>query len=280
MRFAIIANETKPNAVTLTMDIVNWLKSKSVEIISLDNHTLQLGRLDTKVQSYLEKSDAIIVLGGDGTLLNAAHLFCQYKVPLVGINIGHLGFLTSLEKNNLYEGLQKIIDGDYILDKRMTLDVVLERNHKEIGRFSAINDAVISKNALARMFTMEISVNNQMIDQYAADGLIVATPTGSTAYSLSAGGPIVEPSMQAILLTPICAHNLYSRPMVVNPHEIIFVKVKQPTSDVTLTIDGQIGVPMKDEDIVKIANGARDISFIRLSQWNFYQILHEKFNKG
>lgn len=280
MNFAIIANETKEKAAQLTSEIVGWLQTRGMEARFLPGTSFKDGNIDQELNGYLQEVDVIIVLGGDGTLLNAANLFRDYDAPLLGINIGHLGFLTSFEHTNLSEGLEKIANGEYLIEERMTLDVFLERKGTIIGTYTAVNDAVVSKNALARMFTMEISVNERVIDRYAADGLILATPTGSTAYSLSAGGPIVEPSLQALLLTPICAHNLYSRPMVVNPNEVISVRVIQPTSDVTLTIDGQIGVDIHDEDVVMVAKGRKNIKFARLEHSNFYQILHEKLSNG
>ena len=280
MKFAIIANETKEKAARLTNEIVGWLQARGMEVRFLQRTAVDKGNIDQELHSYLRQVDIIIVLGGDGTLLNAAYLFRDYDAPLLGINIGHLGFLTSFEQTNLYEGMEKIVNGDYLIEERMTLDVYLERKGAIIGTFTAVNDAVVSKNSLARMFTMEISVNERVIDRYAADGLILSTPTGSTAYSLSAGGPIVEPSLQALLLTPICAHNLYSRPMVVNPTEVISVRVIQPTSDVTLTIDGQIGVDVQDEDVVMVAKGKKNVKFAKLEHRNFYQILREKLSKG
>ncbi|QRN86528.1 NAD(+)/NADH kinase [Clostridia bacterium] len=280
MKFAIIANETKENATRLTNETMSWLQARGMEARFLKNDSMIEGNIDSELNAYLQEVDIIIVLGGDGTLLNAGYLFRDYNAPLLGINIGHLGFLTSFEHTNLHEGLEKIASGDYLIEERMTIDVFHERKGKTIGAYTAINDAVVSKNSLARMFTMEISVNDRVIDRYAADGLILSTPTGSTAYSLSAGGPIVEPSLKALLLTPICAHNLYSRPMVVNTEEVISVRVLQSTSDVTLTIDGQIGVEIHDEDIVKVAKGKKNVRFARLEQRNFYQILREKFSKG
>lgn len=280
MNFAIISNETKEKAAKLTSEIECWLQTKGMEVRFIPGSSVKDGNIEQGLNAYLRKVDIIIVLGGDGTLLNAANLFRDYDAPLMGINIGHLGFLTSFEHTNLYEGLEKIVNRKYLIEERMTLDVFLERKGDIIGSYTAVNDAVISKNALARMFTMEISVNERVIDRYAADGLILATPTGSTAYSLSAGGPIVEPSLQALLLTPICAHNLFSRPMVVNPNEVISVRVIQPTSDVTLTIDGQIGVNIQNDDVVMVAKGRKNIKFARLENRNFYQILHEKLSKG
>lgn len=280
MLFAVIANETKPGVKHLSKDIISWLEDHQMQAFYLSDEFIHMRDLIKKEEERLSKVDFFIVLGGDGTLLNAAQVFYAYDVPLIGINFGNLGFLTSFEKNNMYEGMSHIINGDYRVEERMTLDVSLIRNDKTIGVYNAINDAVVSKNALARMFTMEISINESVIDRYPADGLILATPTGSTAYSLSAGGPIVEPSMQAILLTPICAHNLFSRPMVVNPCETISVRVKQATSDITLTIDGQIGVDVKDNDQIVVAKSERHIKFARLLDRNFYQILHEKLSKN
>lgn len=280
MKFAIFANETKPGAARLTDDVIRWLRERSMSAHAIQASSIRKGTLNEDARRILDDSDLIIVLGGDGTLLNAAYIFRDYDLPLMGINIGNLGFLTSFEQSNLYEGLMRIIHGEYRIEERMTLEVFHERDGVRIGNYTAINDAVVSKNTLARMFDLEISVNDDVIDRYAADGLILATPTGSTAYSLSAGGPIVEPSMEAILLTPICAHNLFSRPMVVNAQEEIAVRVMQPTSDVTLTIDGQLGVAVHDQDVVKVAMGRRKVRFVRLADRSFYEILREKLSRG
>lgn len=280
MKFAIFANETKPGATRLTDEVIRWLRERNMSAQAIQASSIRKGTLNEDAKRILTDRDLIIVLGGDGTLLNAAYIFRDYDLPLLGINIGNLGFLTSFEQSNLYEGLMRIIGGQYRIEERMTLQVFHERDGVRIGTYTAVNDAVVSKNTLARMFDLEISVNDDVIDRYAADGLILATPTGSTAYSLSAGGPIVEPSMEAILLTPICAHNLFSRPMVVNAQEEIAVRVMQPSSDVTLTIDGQLGIAVHDQDLVKVAMGQRKVRFVRLADRSFYEILREKLSRG
>lgn len=280
MLFAVIANETKPGVKGLAKEVIGWLEDHQMTAFYVEDADPNCEKAGQPCQKDLAQVDFFLVLGGDGTLLNAGQTFLDYQIPFIGINFGNLGFLTSFEKKNLYQGLAAILSGDYDLDERMILDIYHQRAQKTIGHYRAINDAVVSKNALARMFTMEITIQGRLADKYAADGLILATPTGSTAYSLSAGGPIVEPSMEAILMTPICAHNLYSRPMVVNPHETIQVRVIQATSDVTLTIDGQLGIEVQNQDEIMVKRSERYIKFARLKDRNFYQILHEKFSKN
>lgn len=280
MKFALIANQTKPGVGELQEGICAWLSGQHVETVLLDGCSFPRGELGGTDLARLDGADMVLVLGGDGTLLHAARVFSNLQIPLMGVNFGYLGFLTTLEKDSVYAGLQKVLQGEFVVEERMLLDVALERAGQRIGTYRALNDSVVSKRSLARMVDLEVGIDDCIVDHFSADGIIVATPTGSTAYSLSAGGPIVEPSLSAFLLTPVCAHNLYSRPMVVSAETVVTIRVVCSSSDVTLTLDGQLGIMLHEEDRVIVQRSADTARFVRLRDRGFYQILHDKLRRN
>lgn len=226
--------------------------------------------------------EMIIVLGGDGTLLSAARFVADAHtdVPIFGVNLGSLGFMAELSLDELYGTLEKAIAGKLETEDRMMLSASVLRGGKSLARYRVLNDAVINKGALARMMELKISVNNGHLTTLRADGLIVATPTGSTAYSLSAGGPIIHPTIHCFVLTPICPHTLSNRPIALPDTVTVTVCLTSQSEDVSLTLDGQIGFPLERNDIVEIKKSRFKMRLIKHPVKSYYEILRTKLKWG
>jgi NAD+ kinase len=216
-----------------------------------------------------------VVFGGDGTMLSVARLVKHHKCPILGVNLGSLGFLTEITLDRLYLNLKALLEGDYLIEERCMLRADLVRPSGAFESHHALNDVVINKAALARVISVDAYFDESFIGNFVADGMIVSTPTGSTAYSLSAGGPIVYPSLESILITPICPHTLTNRPLVIPPtHKIRFIL--RSGKDVMLTIDGQIGVTFEQGDEVVCTRSPHKVQLIRPSGKGFFDVLREK----
>jgi len=227
--------------------------------------------------------DLLITLGGDGTLLRGARLVATRSVPVLGVNLGNLGFLTSIAPHELEDALPRVFSRDYWLDERFTLEArVVDGNGHEGSPFLALNDAGLHKGGFARVVRLAVYVgaNREPIGSYSADGIIVSTPTGSTAYSLSAGGPIVEPSVDCILATPICPHTLAVRPLVVPASMEIAVEVLTPSEEIILTIDGQEGATLRRGDRIVVRRGTAEVPLVRLPGQSFFSTLRRKLHWG
>ncbi|MBN2242926.1 MAG: NAD(+)/NADH kinase [Acidobacteria bacterium] len=262
-------------------DIIPWLRARDVEIV-LDQPTAkQLPVRATVVPSeeLARNVDAIGVFGGDGTLLHAARLVGSTGVPIVGINLGSLGFLTKFKIEEMHTAFDGLIKGQYELQERMLLDVEVIKTEKTVVRYRALNDAVINKGALARIIDLEISVNSQPMLLTRADGLIISTPTGSTAYSLAAGGPILYPTLDAILIAPICPHALSNRPVVIPNGDVIHVCLRRG-NDVMLTVDGQVGMPLLEQDRLRISRAESALRLVLPPGGTFFDLLREKLRWG
>jgi NAD+ kinase len=222
----------------------------------------------------------IIVLGGDGTLLSVARLVGGYEVPILGVNLGGLGFLTEIHLEELYRVLERVIQGDYKKDEREVLNVTVFRRGDQMAEFTVLNDAVINKGALARIIDLETTINGEYISTFKSDGLIISTPTGSTAYSLSAGGPIVYPSLHCIVITPICSHTLTNRPIVIPDDVAIRIVLKTEDQEVILTLDGQLGFPLEFGDVVEVKKAQYRIFLIQSPYRHYFGLLREKLKWG
>jgi NAD+ kinase len=221
-----------------------------------------------------------VVVGGDGTLLSAARSIAARPVPILGINLGGLGFMAETAPAEAASALREAIEGRFEISRRMTLDVTLLRRGRPVVRQSALNDVVITKSALARIIDLRVSIDRQMLTVYRSDGLIVSTPTGSTAYSLSAGGPIIHPEMAALLISPICPHTLTMRPVVVPSSARVEVTLQTGDSEVYLTLDGQVGHPLRAEDRVTVREGAAPVLMVRSRRRNYFEVLRRKLRWG
>jgi len=224
------------------------------------------------------KADLIIVLGGDGTLLSVARLAHPFDVPILAVNLGSLGFLTEVSLPDMYGTLEQVLKGESVSERRMLLNACLQRKGNTLQNDFALNDVAINKNS-ARIVNLEVHVNGQYMTSYRADGLIIATPTGSTAYSLSAGGPIIHPSMNALLLSPICPFTLTNRPIVIPNQSTLQVKLITE-EEVQVTLDGQTGYSMFPDDVLEVKQGPTPVSLIQAKGKNYYQVLRQKLHWG
>ena len=225
--------------------------------------------------------ELLVVIGGDGTLLAAARLLGGRPVPILAINHGGLGFLTEVMLPELYLELEKVLAGEYATDRRVMLDARLLRGSDVVAAQRALNDVVLNKGTLARIVELEIHVNDQHVSTFRADGLIIATPTGSTAYNLSAGGPIVHPDMSAMLVTPICSHTLANRPLVLPGRARVTVRLKSAREEgVYMTVDGQIGVEMEAGDRLEVGPSSEEVLLVAPEGKNYFDVLRDKLKWG
>lgn len=227
-----------------------------------------------------EGLDLVVVLGGDGTLLAAARLVAGTGIPVLGVNLGSLGFLTEVTLDELPQALERIVAGDFRVSERMMLGARVVRGGATLSEHRVLNDVVLAKSALARLVELSVAVDGCRITRFRGDGLIVATPTGSTAYSLSAGGPIVHPEDRSILLTPIAPHTLTLRPLVVPDHVAVSVTLARGDADVVLTLDGQLGFPLEPADVVEVRRSEARVSLVQSPFRSYFEVLRTKLKWG
>lgn len=260
--------------------LLAWLQKKGCDIF-LDLKTADALSLKGFSNEEIAKiSDVVIVLGGDGTLLSVARLVCKSSIPILGINLGGLGFITEVQVSEMYETLEEVFAGKFTCEERLMLNAYVTRAEKVVAEYTALNDVVINKGAIARMIDCETSVNKKYVAMFKADGLIISTPTGSTAYSLSAGGPILYPTLENIVLTPICPHTLTNRPIVLPCDVIIETALKSSSEDVHLTIDGQTGFALKRGDVVTVKKSPFITKILIPSKRDYFSILRTKLKWG
>ena len=277
----IMAKPNIPRATAIMQSLVEWLHAHNVE-----------ARLDHEAARYLsstggmprvevpEGTQLVIVLGGDGTLLSAARALGGREIPLLAVNLGGLGFLTSITLDELYPELERAFNGEQRIIPRRMLHGNLVRNGNTVKSYEALNDIVIAKTEIARMIEIEAYVDSQYLSDYKADGLIVATPTGSTAYSLSAGGPIVFPAVEALCITPVCPHMLTNRPVLVPDTSVIEIVCRAGNNDAFLTMDGQVGELLMQDDHVICRRSEHSVLLIRPPKMFFFDVLREKLKWG
>jgi NAD+ kinase len=282
-KVGIIARKNKPEAGEIVNELRDWLIKRGFEPY-FDEDTADL--IHEKVHRYSKQKipslvDMIVVLGGDGTLLSVARLMEERQVPILGVNLGGLGFLTATTLEKMYPTLQSIQKNEYILDKRMMLAAEVYRQGERISGYTVLNDAVIHKGAaLARIIDIDTYIDKQFVTSFRADGLIISTPTGSTAYCLSAGGPIVHPQVEAFIVTPICPHTLTNRPVVIPDTAVVEVIMRSEHEDVMLTLDGQVGVALLYRDVVRVTKAKHQIQLIQPSDRNYFEVLKTKLRWG
>jgi len=281
MRVGIVAKPRKP-AHEVVKGLLAWLKEKDHEAV-LDEDTAALVEMDSphKKSEIPSLSDLVVVLGGDGTLLSVARLVGERDVPILAVNLGSLGFLTEVTLDELFPVLERVLEEDYTLDERTMLEAYVHRQGERIAQYRVLNDVVIHKGTLARIIELETYINDYYLTTYRADGLIISTPTGSTAYSLAAGGPIIHPSLPAIILNPICPFTLSQRPLVV-PDNLgqVTVTLLTENEDVFLTLDGQLGFALRFKDKVEIRKAPYTIKLIRSPYRNYFEVLRAKLKWG
>jgi len=227
-----------------------------------------------------EGADFIVVLGGDGTLLSVSRHGKGSEVPIIGVNLGSLGFLTETSTEEFATTLTKVLDGDFSISKRIMLDVRVNRGGDPIFEITILNDAVITKDALARIIDIETYVNEEYLTTYKADGLIVSTPTGATGYSMAAGGPLIYPSLMNLIVTPICPHTLTNRPIILPESVVIRAVLKSEDEKVILTLDGQVGFPLEYADEVTVKKSSHVVHLVKSSSRGYFEILRTKLKWG
>jgi NAD+ kinase len=278
----IISKPMRERICEVVPPLIQWLRARKIDVL-FDKETescLASGAPAFSREELGAKIDLAIVLGGDGTLLSAARSFAGREFPILPVNLGALGFLTSVTLEELYPLLDRVVDGKYRTSARMMLDAEVLSNGNTTERKCALNDAVANKGALARMLDFDVYVNRDHVGRYRADGLIVSTPTGSTAYSLAAGGPIVDPELDAFVITPICPHMLTNRPIVIPSTARIDLDFAAAEEPVYVTLDGQTGFQLKAKDRVTITKSANRVTLVRPPQKTYFEILRSKLRWG
>jgi len=282
-RIGLIAKPHAPGLPALLHRLLPWLARHHIDTFLDADTAAAVGETSSYPRAAIpDLVDCIMVLGGDGTLLSVARLLEERAVPILGINLGSLGFLTEITTTELFPRLEKILEGHYVIQKRMRLKTCIHRQDgARLPQPVVLNDVVINKGALARIINLEISVDDLYLTTYRADGLIISTPTGSTAYSMAAGGPIMHPNLHGLILTPICPYTLSHRPLVLPDTAHIRVMLQTPDEDVRVTLDGQVGVALHHGDIVEIHQAARPMQLIRtLEKDHYFHILRTKLKWG
>jgi NAD+ kinase len=280
-KIGIIPKKPDARVQDVMGDVIPWLQSHGAEVY-IDRDSAVPCSKDTFIvppEELVKRVEVILVLGGDGTLLHAARLVGSAGIPIIGVNLGSLGFLTEVKLDEMYSALEGLLSGQYQSEERVLLDVEVVREGSVAALYRALNDAVINKGALARIIELEVSVNSQPVLLTRADGLIIATPTGSTAYSLAAGGPILYPTLEAFIITPICPHALTNRPVVIPDRDAVEVYLRRG-SEVMLTVDGQVGMPLQPRDCLKIRRAQSTLKLVLPFGSTFFKLLREKLRWG
>ena len=278
----ILSRPRRAQLSVVVPPLLEWLKARGLAA-TFDEETAAALSNGTKGQSrelVADSSQLLLVLGGDGTMLAAARLAAPRGIPILPVNMGSLGFLTSFTLDELYPALEQTLAGSFSVSQRVMIQAELERAGAVIEKQCALNDAVIHKGALARMIQLELRINADFVCRYRADGLIVSSPTGSTAYSLSAGGPIVHPTVESFIVTPICPHMLSDRPVVVCDSCCIETTLIGDAESVYLTLDGQRGIPMQPTDVLRVQRAETLLKLIQPPQKTYFEILRNKLKWG
>ncbi|MEN2995042.1 MAG: NAD(+)/NADH kinase [Thermodesulfovibrio sp.] len=276
---SILYKENDNLALETAIKIQDWLKNRGIECIVFHS----VGVLSSFTYSEItaiQNSDAVIVLGGDGTMLSASRIIGGKKTPIIGINMGKLGFITEISKNDLFDSLEKIFSGNYELEERSMINAQILRDEKIINEYLGLNDIVIGKGIMAKISDFDLIINNVYVSTIKADGIIISTPTGSTAYNLSAGGPILYPTLKGLVFTPICPHTLSVRPLVLPDNFVIEIVISSSTKDIFLTIDGQVGLPLQKNDRVKCKIANEKTYIIAPLGRDYFRVLREKLRWG
>ncbi|MGE5586687.1 MAG: NAD(+)/NADH kinase [Clostridia bacterium] len=283
MRIGLITHIGKRAAVDAARELLRFLPARGVQVLLDPDSARELGLpgLSFGADALGGKLDLAVVLGGDGALLNAARRLAGSDVPILGVNVGHLGFLTEVELPDLYDALDAVLSGRYTVEERMMLRAQVTRAPKgPVADFIGLNDVVVTKGAFARMIRLETYIGPNFIGTYPADGAIVASPTGSTGYSLSAGGPIVDPAVDTLILTFICPHTLAARSFVASRKDTVRIVLSAPNEEVMLTVDGQVGFRLENRDEVLVGAAATRTRLVKLGRRSFYEVLRTRLAEG
>jgi NAD+ kinase len=286
-RVGVLVKPNQPEALKTICRLVEWCAGQGMAV--LGGPRLERERIwqetgcavESVAHDELVRSvDLIVVLGGDGTMIGAARMIGEAETPVLGVNFGTLGYLAEFSVDDMIPALEAILAGSYTLERRLMLAATVYRGGERLMYDRVLNDVVISKSALARIIEIESWVDGQFVNCFRADGLIISTPTGSTAYNLSAGGPVIYPSMNAVVITPICPHTLSNRPLVVSDAVEFELVLKTPKEEVALTLDGQVGIPLECEDRVRVCKSRTGFNLIQAHTRNYFDVLRNKLKWG
>lgn len=282
MKTAVVVNLSKEEAISCAGEISLLMLSNNSDVFMLSECApfykgVKVSYTDT-IEELFNICDIAITVGGDGTIIHAAKYAARFDKPLIGVNVGRLGFAADIEIDGISE-LTRILDGDYSVEERVLFDVEVIKNGVS-KTYLAVNDAVIARGQLSKIIDLQVTLDDEEIAKYRADGLLFSTPTGSTAYSLSAGGPIIAPQLDCILMTPVCPHSLFSRSVIFEGNSVLTVSVKIPSECCcVLTIDGEKNIDILADDIVKIRKSDLKLKFVSINKRNFYRKLNEKLKE-
>ena len=275
----VIPNWHKKNSNLVVDKIARFFKQRQIKLRVADKKSADFYSevsLAEQLKKWHDNLGLIIVVGGDGTILRVARDLACWDVPVLGINLGHKGFLAEIEVEQMERFLQYISNGQYSYQERMMMETHLMRGDQELGKYLALNDIVVSRGPFSRIIKVETYVNEDFMESYSGDGVIVSTPTGSTGYSLSAGGPIVNPTMDLFVITPICPHSLYNRSVIINGADTMKLRVDSRQVQVVLTVDGQVRFALEDEDKIIVKKSEQKIKMVCFHDYSFYRMLHQK----
>jgi NAD+ kinase len=262
----VVTKPKQPAVAHVATQLTAWFRAKNIQ-----------SSLEADAAS---KADLVVVVGGDGTLLAAARLLGNRQIPILAINHGGLGFLTEVTLEEMYPAIERVLAGHFITEHRMMMDIGVSRANNRAGVYRALNDVVINKGTISRMIELETRVDGQYVSRFRADGLIVATPTGSTAYNLSAGGPIVFPTISAMIVTPICSHTLTNRPIVLPPEVKVEIILADAHEDVHVTVDGQVGMKLETDDKITVEKSSIAVKLVAPADKNYFDVLRGKLKWG
>ncbi|MGZ8847531.1 MAG: NAD(+)/NADH kinase [Pyrinomonadaceae bacterium] len=286
-RIGVVVKPHQPDVLETLCQLTTWLSERGITLVG--SAQIERERIEHQTGCAVEvvdedelsqKVDLMLVLGGDGTMIATARMVGDKKVPVIGVNFGGLGYLAEFPLEELFPALDSILAGEYRVQQRLMLSVELWRGEELVTRNRVLNDVVVNKSALARIIEIEAYLNEQFVNLFRADGLIVATPTGSTAYNLSAGGPIIFPSMNAVVITPICPFTLSNRPIVVPDDSVIEVRLMTKNEEVALTLDGQVGFPLQAGDRALIRKSNTAFNLVQPPNRNYFDVLRNKLKWG
>jgi NAD+ kinase len=280
-RVVVVAKIGPPEGPRIAAMLAEWLDRRGIDVRYDSETAAAIQRDDDTSRERLPPDvDLAIVAGGDGTLLSVARSAGPQGIPILGINVGSLGFLTELQPDEMFDGLQAVLEGRFTVEERQTLRVRYRRHTGELHEYAVLNDVVITKSALARMIDIVVHLDGEHVATYTSDGLIIATPTGSTAYNLSAGGPILDPRMGAFVISPICPHTLTYRPLVVPRNVLVEVSLRSRDEEVYLTLDGQVGFPFHPGEEVIVDDHPQPVRLVRVAGLSFFKVLRRKLRWG
>jgi NAD+ kinase len=283
----VLVKPNQPEALQTICRLVEWCAGRGIRVaggprLRREEIEAQTGCAVESLdhEELVKGADLIVVLGGDGTMIGAARMVGEAETPVLGVNFGTLGYLADFTVEDMIPALDAVLAGDYTIDRRLMLSATVERAGTRQMRDRVLNDVVISKSALARIVEIETHIDRKFVNRFRADGLIISTPTGSTAYNLSAGGPVIYPSMNAVCITPICPHTLSNRPLVVPDDAEFELVLKTPREEVALTLDGQVGMPLEYEDRVAVRKSRTGFNLIQAHTRNYFDVLRNKLKWG